>query len=68
MARGKLRPGHPPSPARWFTPPAANGSQTGEGNNQRGVQQVPANVKTAAPATQRAMVFKSKTGSEGGAT
>nr|AFK90454.1 hypothetical protein [Salmonella enterica subsp. salamae] len=25
------------------------------------VQQVPANVKTAAPATQRVMVFKSKT-------
>ncbi|SEP39492.1 hypothetical protein SAMN03159286_0072 [Enterobacter sp. NFIX58] len=35
MARGKPRPGHPPSPALVYAP-AANGSQTGEGNNQRG--------------------------------
>jgi hypothetical protein len=40
---------------------AANGSQTGEGYIQGQVQQVPANVKTAAPATQRVMVLKGKT-------
>ncbi|TQN75850.1 UNVERIFIED_ORG: hypothetical protein FHU00_4897 [Citrobacter freundii] len=34
MARGKPRPGHPPSPALVYAL-AANGSQTGEGNNQR---------------------------------
>jgi hypothetical protein len=37
---------------------AANGSQTGEGNNQGQVQRSPQNVKTAAPATQRVMVLK----------
>ncbi|MDY8240862.1 hypothetical protein UYS64_12720, partial [Escherichia coli] len=38
---------------------AANGSQTGEGNNQGGrFSRSPQNVKTAAPATQRVMVLK----------
>ncbi|EJA24588.1 hypothetical protein ACM3RK_004152 [Escherichia coli] len=34
MARGKPRPGHPPSPALVYAL-AANGSQTGDVNNQR---------------------------------
>ncbi|MFU8628553.1 hypothetical protein ACNAUL_28550, partial [Raoultella ornithinolytica] len=58
---GKPRPGHLPSPVLVYAL-AANGSQTGEGNNQ-GEQssRSPQNVKTAAPATQRVTVFKGKT-------
>jgi hypothetical protein len=39
---------------------AANGSQTGEGNNQGQVQQVPAKRQNRGPATQRVMVLKAK--------
>ena len=60
MARGKPRPGQLLSPVLVYAL-AANGSQTGEVNTRGQVQQVPAKVKTAAPATQRVMVLKGKT-------
>jgi hypothetical protein len=57
MARGKPRPGHLTATVLVYAL-AANGSQTGEGNNQGTEQQVPAKRQNRGPATQRVMVLK----------
>jgi len=59
MARGKPRPGQLPSPVLVYAP-AAKVLKRVKLNTRGTAQQVPANVNTAAPETQRVMVFKSK--------
>jgi hypothetical protein len=60
MTRGKPRPGHLPSPVLVYAL-AANGSQTGEGNNQGTEQQVPAKRQNRGPGNSTGDGFKGKT-------
>ncbi|ECD4468600.1 hypothetical protein GAR96_22105 [Salmonella enterica] len=57
MARGKPRPGHPPSPALVYAL-AANGSQTGEGNNQRARSAGPRKRQNRGPGNSTGDGFK----------